>query len=436
MGDVSSDIEVGENRGRSVSRRDFLKYSIPALLGAAWGAQKLTKDIWQPGVVHLGIDALRNPETIETTLQTSASLLEKLALKDGRAESAPVVKLNPFYRPISEIVGEVINAREKAGKPVKFQRVGGYKNYDYYLDKLQESIDDPKNRDRGFIETGELNEKDYLLGYLPGTFTNFYDLEHPIFPSEVSSIWEASNRVFDVSRELLVPGSGIANYVIKQLGPESRELLEFVGGNYWTYHKEEVDTVVRSYLLSVKTHIEAQAAKEGAVSAGVIFGWFLDKNAGDIGSSLLDTMIFLKFMARQDTTIETFDEVKLDPELSKANEEWFKKNILDEYGKVGNYHELPHETFSYKGLLSWSTKLADREVDKDLHLINQIGKPYHAWNIALMPMVVPPSIAQAGVAWRQYDTFPAQGSVKTAADFEAALELDQLQKTLLKYEAK
>lgn len=406
-----------------------------------WLLEEKTKNIWQPKVVELGLDVLRNPKTIEHLLDSSANLMEKVALRDRRAEGSPRVGENQSYKPITGIIQHELQKREKQGKPIVFRRVANYQGLNYYLDKFNKIVNDPSNRDRTFIETGETPASAYFLGYIPGTFENAITFhENGLFPPDVLQVWEASHDVFGSSCNLLVPGSGFADRTVRDLGRESEVLVaqytkrgnEFY--DYWTPNQELVNESVRKQLLEARKHIaEKVSENNGPVSAGVIFGYFIDQNEGDISKSLIDTAIFLKFMARQDTSFRTFDYVGYDPEATSANENWYKLNILDEYGRVGNYAVLPHETYPYAGILSYSEELTDREVDKDLHLLNQIGKPYHAWFIAFMLIVVPPEIAQVGVAWRQQETFSRQGCIKTSADFRIALDLPNLLVLLNQY---
>jgi len=271
---------LSNTEGDRFTRRDFLHLLAVGGLGAAYGAARATRDIWQPGIVHLGIDALRNPETIERTLLASTTVLERIAINDHRAEGAPEVTKNTSYRPLSEIVGEVIDTKKKSGKPVKFQRIHGYEEANYYIDRVRESIDDPENRRRDFIETGEISEKSYVLGYLPGTFTSsVMGLTHPIFPEAAVPIWESSQNTFNFSVDLVVPGSGIAKYVIDALGEESKILITDKYSEWWKYHVDEIDNAVKNYLVGIRTYVENEVAVNGKpVSAGVIFDYCLDEN--------------------------------------------------------------------------------------------------------------------------------------------------------------
>ena len=82
---------LSNTEGDRFTRRDFLHLLAVGGLGAAYGAARATRDIWQPGIVHLGIDALRNPETIERTLLASTTVLERIA-----KNSAPPQEVTKF----------------------------------------------------------------------------------------------------------------------------------------------------------------------------------------------------------------------------------------------------------------------------------------------------------------------------------------------------
>ena len=441
MSDPNPEIQKIQTRRRSpqkLSRREFLK--LAGVAGTALAFKPVidaTADIWQPKVVDLGIEVLKNPAAVESILGSSASSLETLALRDRRAEGAPEITTNPSYRSMTEIIGEVLDRRHSEGKPVSYQRVAGYEDLPYYLDKLQKVAHDPANRDRVLTESGEVSASSYVLGYIPGAFENTTIYSENFFPEDVKSVFEMSHGNPQFSFELIQNESGFLDRTIETLGEKSlillelnkRDILEYLEQAYvyWHTHGNEIDKIIRTYLQDIKQHIEKLVTQtEAPVSAGEIFSYCLSRNNGSITKSLMDTTLFLKYMARSDTTMDTFFEVKTQPEKARVNEDWFKRNIKDEYGKVGSYSELPHETYPYGGLLSAKPEVADLEVDKDLHLLNQIGKPYHAWNLVVNLTAVPPTIAQIGVAWRQLETFKSQGPIKTAADFRAALELNKL----------
>lgn len=397
---------------KKFTRREALKIFTITLVAAA-GLKRFsdaTADIWQPKIVEIGIDSLENPAVIESVLASSASSLEVLALRDRRAEGAPEIEMNPSYKSMAQIIGEVLNQRRTDGKPITYQRVPDYEELPYYLDKVREAAHNPKNRDRSPIKTGQIPANLYFLGYMPGTLTHVM-YQKGFFPERVQRIWDMSSTSFFSLRSLAGIESGFLDQIIKKLDV-----------NWQTHQNEEVDKVVKTYLLEIKQHVEKLVDQtENPVSAGKIFSYCMDSNNGSINKSLFDTMSFLKYMARSDIS------------LNNPDEDWFKKNILDEYGRVGGYSKLPtHKTYPYRGVLSKFPGLADLEVDKDLHLLNQIGI-YHSWNLAFIRTAVPTTMAQIGVAWRQKETFSAQGSVKTAAIFRAALEANKLDSLFMTY---
>lgn len=411
-------------QGKKISRRKFLE--LAGIGGAALVLKPLldaTADIWQPKVVELGIDALENPAVLESVLGNSAVSLEALALSDYRVEGAPKIEINSSYKPMVEIIGEVLDKRRSEGKPITYQRVTGYESLPYYLDKLQKVASDPANRK---ISQGGSNNG-YVLGYNPNIlFKLMYGTD--FLPERVHEIWQMSGSFLNSSLDLIVKGSGFLDQTIKSLGEGSESLLDEYSQrtNYWQEHQGEIDQIARTCLQNTRQHVETIVIQTGTpISAGEIFSYRMDTNNGSVNKSIMDTTIFLKYMARNDITLLTLNGIRDNPEKARANEDWFKENIKDEYGKVGNYSQLPHQTYPYHGLLSVKPGVADLEVDKDLHLLNQIGR-YHPWNIATLLTALPPAIAQIGVMWEQYTHFIEHGPAKTASDFRGSLELGKL----------
>lgn len=440
MTETHLDVQTEGRSPKKFSRRDFLK-----LAGLGMGALSLsiikdaidvtkrlstlksligaTADLWQPAVVDLGIDSLENPAVIESVLGNSAGSLEALVLRDHRAEGAPKIETNPSYKPMTKIIGEVLDKRRSEGKPVTYQRINGYEGLPYYQNKLRKEAGDPANRE---IHPGGSDSRYYILGYNPNIIFNLM-MASNFLPDRAHDVWMMSGAVFEYSLDLIENGTGFLDRTIEILDEEARINNWSLKNDYWQTHQNEINQIVKTYLQDIKQHVEKLVIQTGApISAGEIFSYCMDRNGESINKSLMDTTIFLKYMARNDTTLLTFNGIRDDPEKARANEDWFKANIKDEYGKVGNYSKLPHETYPYHGLLSAKPGAADLEVDKDLHLLNQIGKPYHAWNIATLLTALPPAMAQIGVAWEQYTYFKEHGPAKTASDFRVALELNKL----------
>ncbi len=422
MADSPTELETKKPQSatKQVSRRSFLDFLWKGGLAVAFlggGSAHLTKDIWQPEVVRLGIESLRNPKTIETALSQSARLLETIAKNDERAPGAPPVTKNPSYRSIAQIISEAIGNYQKKGSRPTFKRVAGYCDVNYYIDKMQDIASEGRKQgvDPYDKQLEVISQK--LLGIDPGTFgravinTNF-------FPPGVKDIWDNTISWSRSAQDIPIPGSGFQQRVdeASQAGSSTED-------------------AIRGYIEDIKKHVESLVTTNGLpTSASAILEYCLERNEGSIDMSLLDTMIFLKYMSRNDVSLDTFDNVVSNPTLAQDSEDWFRTHILDEYGQVGNYQTLPHKTFPYNGLLSKFEGFADTKVDKDLHSLNQIGKPYHAWNIALLIIAVPPSIAQMGVAWRTGAVFSEQGPVKVASDFRAALELENISSKFDQYQ--
>ncbi|MEK7526417.1 MAG: hypothetical protein AAB546_02980 [Patescibacteria group bacterium] len=425
MTDTLSELETKNNQvaSKTVSRRGFLNVLFKGGLGltALGGLAHLSKDIWQPEVVNLGIETLRNPKTIETALSQSASLLETIATKDERAPGAPAISRNPSYRPMGEIISEAIDNYQKKGNRVTFKHVDGYKDTDYYIDRMQEIASDNRNPELGKYDTQSEVVIKKLLGIDPKAFSRAVINDPNFFPPGVSEIWNSSIYYFSSTTEIIIPGSGFE----ERINEESQ-----IDNGIST------EEVILGYIQDIRKHVELLVTNGGQpISAGEIFEYCLNRDEGSIDMSLRDTMIFLKYMARNDISLTSLDPTTfLSLGKSQENEDWFKENILDEYGKVGNYQTLPHETYPYNGLLSKYESVANTSVDKDLHLLNQIGKPYHAWNLALLTVAMPPPIAQMGLAWHAGLLFSEHGPVKIAADFRAALELKDISAKFVQYQ--
>lgn len=426
---------------KKFSRKEFLK--LVGLVGAGIVLKPIidaTTDVWQPKIVELGLDVLENPAAMEIIIDSSANSLEELALRDRRAEGSPPIEKNPSYKSLTDIIGEVLDRRRNEGKPITYHRVTGYEKLPYYLDKVRSAAHDPYYRDRSLIESGEVSASSYILGYKPAIVERLLE-NSDFFPQSVRELYDVSNHILEGSINLAKSGGGFSDRMIEALGEESRILLEGDYSihkndqqkNYLRSHIDQLDQAMRAYLKDIIQHTESLVKQQGSpISSGEIFSYCLDRNMGSIDKSLRDTMVFLKYMCRCDTTLRTFYSIESDLE-AKPNKEWFKQNVLDEYGKIGSYTQLPHDTYSYNGLLSTIPGFADTNIDKDLHLLNQIGKPYHSWNIAMLIIAIPPVMAQVGVALRQFKTFEEQGLVKTAADFRVALQLNKLDALFMQY---
>lgn len=429
--------EIASAGSRKFSRREFLKMAGTAGAALALGRRVAdqTSDIWQPKVVELGIDSLENPAVMESILGNSAGFLETLALHDHRVEGAPKIEENPSYKPMAEIIGEVLDLRRSEGKPITYQRIDGYESLPYYQDKLRKVAGNPTNRDKS---PDGSDSRYYILGYNPNILVNLMQ-GGGLLPKNVSEFQQISANNFGYFLDLVVNGSGFLDRTIEILGEEARinwRLEQFTtkGMDYLQTHQNEINQIVKTYLQDIKQHVEKFVIQTGApISAGEIFSYCMERNGGSINKSLMDTMIFLKDMARSDVSLNAFTELTDYQENLKKNEDWFKANIKDEYGKIGNYSKLPHETYPYHGLLSVKPRVANLKVDKDLHLLNQIGKPYHAWNIVVLLSAVPSTITQIGIAQEQYTYFKEHGPAKIASDFRVALELRKLDSLFMMY---
>lgn len=122
-----------------------------------------------------------------------------------------------------------------------------------------------------------------------------------------------------------------------------------------------------------KSFWEFAEKEECPVSCSVILNFFLNRTEGDIRNSLYETLRLLKYLARGESL--RYQYLEEDPD-SVIRVETFRDRILDEFSLYTNYHKLDSKEPLTKG----------GRVRYDFSLVNQIGKPYHAFNLAALSM--------------------------------------------------
>lgn len=148
------------------------------------------------------------------------------------------------------------------------------------------------------------------------------------------------------------------------------------------------------------------------VSSSEILAHFLNKNDGELSTSIYDTAVFLQVLARND--ISTMEYIGDKPERHYEIAERFSM-IKDEFSLTGNG--------------DFGKSIADRtgsldNVNKDLSFINQVGLPYHQWKIAshlLFMDRIPVKISVVGSLL--FTLNDDQGRTKTASDYKSLLQL-------------
>lgn len=420
---MSEKTEVFPQKQKNLfTRRKFLKLSAAVAGGAIlW---PWMKDKGEQTVGGLGLEMLKNPEMFDTFIGAMAGSLEDISLKDDRDPNAPKINLNGNFRsPLQLVTDAVSEYRQKYNKQVRFTRIPEFKDDKYYLEILEKAAKAPESRK---INSGDKS----LLGYNLSVLA--YKIPEQSFPLEVKQIWSWSDGAITGFEGCLSPRSGFYDRAVREIEDlhilllDSRDpkRIEFIDK-----YSDKIDSVVKQDLHKIKESVEqlVTANRNRPISASRVLEFILGENYGDLAKSLRDAAIFFKFMARNDFLTGRF--VGNSPD-SEVNQEWISNHILDQYGKVGSYHELDNRQYKYFGKMTslprdWN--MAD-SIDQDLSRVNQDGKIPHTWNILSLPDVLPPTAIKLGVIDRQFRTFATQGPVKTAADFRALLELNAIER--------
>lgn len=303
---------------------------------------------------------------------TAVSNLLRVSELDNRSE-------NPLFRPLQEIISEGITEYEKKSNiKVFYRRSKGYKDINYYADSIKKIIEN---------------------SMLPRPAT-IPDEVIKSFPAEAAEAFESSNMRFSLYLNIFNKGSGF----LSRLEKDHPDLFDKQGYIRSVKALDVTDKQGRIEVSQAKQYVEQLSQMAGhSVSSSHVLEFFLGKNEGDLSKSLYDTALFLKVMARSDPIT---GRSKADAE----NSSWYQGIISDEFqGPTYNNNKLDDET------------------------LNLIGKPYHAWNIAMLLQFFPPELIQAGALHRQIATFSEQGLGKTRADLQTLSDLRATETTLLQY---
>lgn len=375
-------------------RRDFLKGV--GLLGL-FLAISATKKGRQKLVVREAAEVFQNQELIDSVISRAAEISDSITLIDKRVEGSPAIERNPNYKSVRYILGEGIELYEQeTGHKAIYRKNEGYRDRSYYIDRaIQISEEEIENRTTGT-----------LLKVIPILQRRFPE---EVFPEDSFALYTRKNADMHGFAACYIPDSGFADRVSNE--------------DEYEDYRERVDSAVKSYIIRVKTFVEAAVEQNGgeSVSASRILSFLLKENNGDLAKSIRDLSIFLKFMSRNN--LETGEHVVNNPEIEDKVVGWVSENILDEYGEVGSYHRLTRQQYPYVGR---AASILGRQRDQDLSLINQEGKPSHVWDMVDSLSNFPPVVIQVGVVHRQLETLEAQGLVKTSTDLHVLAELTEI----------
>ncbi|MDP4011820.1 MAG: hypothetical protein Q8P72_06375 [Candidatus Roizmanbacteria bacterium] len=291
---------------------------------------------------------------------------------------------NPHFRPMQEIILEAIgNYRNRSNCPVSYKRSPDYRNIEYSSKELKNTAD------KIVLPKTPKDLVDQLKGKLHGEAGYAY----------IES-WN-DNQQFE---DLFPTGSGLDARFIQN----HPELFDLNGRpvNFNTYFgetKKEGKSVMNEVYEVV---LEARKKAGKPISSSHILEHFLQRNSGEIGESLYDTAITLKFMARNDRETGLYSARK-NPEVNTL---WFVNNILDEFAGP-SYHDT-----------------LDGEAQ-----INLIGKPYHSFNLVSLLQFVPVELIQSATGFEYLNYGEGHGSSKAIADIQTLSDLRSVEGRLLEY---
>ncbi|GEM_PF-4582514 len=410
-----------EAPARKMGRRGFIKLSAATAATVAAGTLVATGLNNRREIVAFAIpDLLKNPDLLNSLLETTANGLDVTVLKDKRDPQAPEATENLSYRPILSQITEAVDNYTQKGGNVTYTRNAGWRSDSYYIDGLHTVLKKSSIGEVGYDESpvdlfrdlGEFGGKNLfreLIELVPEGAGNILFYQEHGTPSSVK-------------------GSGLDDRVSQKTGIDLSIPYE---GDEVSRDKVEKEmwTAAKEYFDEIQQFTEDAVRKNGntPISSSVVLEFLLEKNIGALDKSILDLSIFLKYMARRNRLIGEFGSTV------SPDEEWMATNILDEYGKVINYTSLSENRYPYEGHLPKSFYNPRR--DQDLSRINQIGKPYHAWSIVAKLIAFPPSILKIGSIGRNWSTFSDQGLSKVSADLHVAMELDRIDKFLRNFES-
>ena len=351
---------------RGLTRREFIKRGAEFLVGGVLTVKALEKAFFE--ILYNGI---KNPQINDAVITTSLKLSEQEPGKE-----------NPDFRPMAEIIKEGLDYfQEKSEIKPFYQRNKNYKNAEYFADSIKKFTEIrllPQSISRASAAlTASLPMGGPFEAYNQASGSNgSYE--------EIFSLQSGLDERFRERHPELIHKSGM---YLKNT--KLAELMEEEG-------RKEITEVIQ------KVEIKSKELNQ-PVSTSFILGHFLEKNKGNIGQSIYDTTLFLKFMARNKPDDGTFS-------ATVENVNWYDRNIKDEY----------------QGPVFTNPPAGERA-------INLIGKPYHSWNLAALLQFVPVEVVRIGGVRRQIVTFSEQGMGKTRADIQTLKDLRKIEQLLLSY---
>jgi len=324
-------------------------------------------------LIHVFANALTNPKLVDNAIGKIRS----------RTESE-IEQENPNFRPMGEIIKEAIeNYKRVAHQNVTFTRSPDYRSIEHYSATLKGIAD---------------------RTLLPKTPEEFVEQLKIKLYGEVGNAYQASWSDIQQYSLILTNGSGLnARFVEKY--PEMFDQADIPKNftQYYSLAEEEGKSVMKQ----IRNLIEkARRESRDPVSSSRILEYFLERNNGELGESLHDTAIALKFLARNDIETGKYS-AESNPE---KNFEWFSENIQDEF-KGCSYYKPP---------------------EGESH-INLIGKPYHSFNLVSLLKFVPVELIQSATGYEYLRFGDEHGSSKAAADLQTLSDLRNIDSLLLQY---
>lgn len=330
-------------------------------------------------------------KTADITVNVAAASLNHLVredlLKNHPKEVA--VQENPRFRSYTEILQKGIEnfQAEHLETPVTWHRNPGYFKISEYFSAIDKNspISIPLKKILLNLQDGRLaRAQQTLTSYLPEHAAETINRSSQVIPNQISATYER-----------------------KTLAIDSENIINTIASKY-------------------------SEMGEKPLSIEHILPIFLEKTSGDLTVAMYALAGFLKRFRRSDRgqTIQN---------------EWFKKYIADEYSTLAPYQDLTQNTYSYEGKLG-QDKLSKKVfewggADPGLHymdfsLSNQIGKPYHAANLAALLEYFPPDAIAAMTAVEYLRYGPEHGASKALADVMILKELRKIEKLFQKFEVK
>ncbi len=294
---------------------------------------------------------------------------------------------NAEYRPMVSLVRDAIcSYQSQSGGEVFYQKDQSFKSAEHY---------------KGLLD--ELKQKRFY-----GLRSNdFATVVIKSFDSRQRAVYESSFNFFLGLQSAACPGSGYYHRLRDKFG----ESLDGNLGEVTDVEEyEAIEECIYEDMSATRSCVEEAVLREQRrVSTSMILGHFLSKNRGNIGESLFDTAIFLKFMTRNN--IDERGRFIGDSFESEGNIGWMRRNVRDEF-------DGPAYTQLEQG---------------DQAGLNLIGKPYHSWSLVSLLQFFPESVIQAGCYYELFKHVDDHGVGKIKADVSTLSELGEIESLLSSY---